>query len=342
MAELNGTANDSAFLVDDGSSVDAPVHFKAVLTYKEVVESPEAESPEAAEQQQEAVAQTPAVQWRAAGEAAPAQSAPAVPSLAAIAAAHRESQERSPPVPTLAMAPAKRAKKTAPAAQPALADEEHAEDENAENEAATEGASEGEASPQPVRRWGELGEEERAAATTLGYAETAWNDELMPPGCALSAWDADPEASRSWDELSGELRAAAIVLGYTFDKWDEEMLPEGRPLDNHPETSMFQSGEMALAFDERNGANFECKVLSKRWKKAGGGGEAEQDGQWEYRVHYLGWKAKWDQWLTNEHVFKKVEHNIALLQENMGEKPMTKKEKKVLLEVSTEAVPTTT
>ena len=97
-------------------------------------------------------------------------------------------------------------------------------------------------------------------------------------------------------------------------------------MDNHPQTSMFQQHESALAFDERQGANFECKVLARRWKGDGA------LGQWEYRVHYLGWKAKWDQWLTNKHVFKRVQHNIKLLETQMGERPLTKKEKKALAE----------
>jgi hypothetical protein len=194
-------------------------------------------------------------------------------------------------------------------------------------------------SPQPAKKWADLSDAERGAAATLGYSAQAWDDELVPPACALSAWDADPEAIRSWDELTEELRAAAIVIGYTWDAWDEEMLPEGRPMDNHPQTSMFQKDEAALAFDERQGANFACKVLARRWKKGGGGGSGGGGGgadgtaqlaQWEYRVHYLGWKSKWDQWLTNEHVFKKVEHNMELLQNEMGDRPLTKKEKKAL------------
>lgn len=192
------------------------------------------------------------------------------------------------------------------------------------------GAAEASAHP-PTKRWRELNEDEKAAAKTLGYTEHSWDGDLVPPNCAMSAWEADPEAVRSWDELTEEMRSAATTVGYTWDKWDEEMLPEGRPVDNHPQTSMFQKNESVLAFDERQGANFECKVLARRWKDGGGAG---QHGQWEYRVHYLGWKSNWDQWLTNEHVFKKVEHNMKLLQTNMGDRPLTKKEKKALAEAA--------
>ncbi len=188
--------------------------------------------------------------------------------------------------------------------------------------ALTAGLGAASASPHPpTKRWHALNEDERAAATTLGYAEHSWDGDWVPPNCAMSAWDADPEAIRSWDELTEEMRTAATTVGYTWDKWDEEMLPEGRPMDNHPQTSMFQKNESALAFDQRQGANFECKVLARRWKG---------EGQWEYRVHYLGWKAKWDQWLTNENVFKMAQHNIKLLETQMGDRPLTKKEKKAL------------
>eukprot|EP01047_Picozoa_sp_COSAG01_P042860 COSAG01_NODE_3769_length_5716_cov_10.341641_8_plen_111_part_00 len=99
------------------------------------------------------------------------------------------------------------------------------------------------------------------------------------------------------------------------DKWDAEMLTATRPLDNHPDESMFVVDERVLAFDPLASV-YKSKVLRRRFRRpvdsCGDGADADADAdaepqasdamRWEYLIHYLGWPAKFDEWVDNERV----------------------------------------
>lgn len=36
-------------------------------------------------------------------------------------------------------------------------------------------------------------------------------------------------------------------------------------------------------------------------------------GQWEYKIHYLGWRSSFDEWMPNARVYKKTEQLRELL-----------------------------
>ena len=55
--------------------------------------------------------------------------------------------------------------------------------------------------------WDELPKKARAAAQTLGYSQSSWDQNLYDP-------------DKDWEELSTKERKAAQVLGYTEAKWD--------------------------------------------------------------------------------------------------------------------------
>eukprot|EP00548_Thalassiothrix_antarctica_P004677 CAMPEP_0194145752 /NCGR_PEP_ID=MMETSP0152-20130528/18812_1 /TAXON_ID=1049557 /ORGANISM="Thalassiothrix antarctica, Strain L6-D1" /LENGTH=75 /DNA_ID=CAMNT_0038846087 /DNA_START=76 /DNA_END=303 /DNA_ORIENTATION=- len=60
--------------------------------------------------------------------------------------------------------------------------------------------------------WGELPEEAKAAAETLGYTKKLWNGDKEPQIMK----DSD------WGDLTEEHQAAAKVLGYNEKNWEEE------------------------------------------------------------------------------------------------------------------------
>lgn len=59
------------------------------------------------------------------------------------------------------------------------------------------------------RDWGALTDEQREAATTLGYTKKKWND------------DADtPASEKDWSDLTADEQKAATTIGYTQPVWD--------------------------------------------------------------------------------------------------------------------------
>lgn len=59
------------------------------------------------------------------------------------------------------------------------------------------------------RDWGALTDEQREAATTLGYTKKKWND------------DADtPVSEKDWSDLTADEQKAATTIGYTQPVWD--------------------------------------------------------------------------------------------------------------------------
>ena len=60
--------------------------------------------------------------------------------------------------------------------------------------------------------WHELNEEERAAATALGFDRSSWDEGDSPPSCM-----------KLWHHLSEEEVANALTLGYDEEEWNEEI-----------------------------------------------------------------------------------------------------------------------
>ena len=61
------------------------------------------------------------------------------------------------------------------------------------------------------REWGNLTEEQRAAAATLGYTKRKWSN------------DADtPANDKDWSDLTADEQKAATTLGYTQSRWDSD------------------------------------------------------------------------------------------------------------------------
>ena len=49
-----------------------------------------------------------------------------------------------------------------------------------------------------------------------------------------------------------------------------------------------------------------------------GQGETTPGGKWRYKIHYLGWAARWDEWLDNHRIYKGTEEMVALLKRESG------------------------
>ena len=49
-----------------------------------------------------------------------------------------------------------------------------------------------------------------------------------------------------------------------------------------------------------------------------GQGETTPGGKWRYKIHYLGWAARWDDWLDNHRIYKGTEEMAALLKRESG------------------------
>lgn len=61
------------------------------------------------------------------------------------------------------------------------------------------------------------------------------------------------------------------------------------------------------------GKAYKAKIVDRRKKSQI---QATCSPQWEYLVHYQGWKSKWDAWMTNESIFKQNEENLKLCSES--------------------------
>ena len=103
-------------------------------------------------------------------------------------------------------------------------------------------------------------------------------------------WETDQTAVRSWEELTLKQREAATFLGYTAHEWDEEMRGSEPPPDNG-RVQKFADGEDVLAYDS-SGKCLPAKILQSRRSS-----DAADGGGREYKVHYRGWKSKWDCWI---------------------------------------------
>eukprot|EP01043_Picozoa_sp_COSAG02_P000620 COSAG02_NODE_12_length_58022_cov_242.077379_3_plen_429_part_00 len=116
-------------------------------------------------------------------------------------------------------------------------------------------------------------------------------------------WETDQTAVRSWEELTLKQREAATFLGYTAHEWDEEMRGSEPPPDNG-RVQKFADGEDVLAYDS-SGKCLPAKILQSRRSS-----DAADGGGREYKVHYRGWKSKWDCWIGTAAVFKKTAENL--------------------------------
>eukprot|EP01047_Picozoa_sp_COSAG01_P022959 COSAG01_NODE_1382_length_10521_cov_61.545001_6_plen_256_part_00 len=107
------------------------------------------------------------------------------------------------------------------------------------------------------------------------------------------------------------------------EAWDAEMLERERPSDNHPASSMFAVAEKVLAFDT-HGAVFWSKVLQRRKGTMLVGSTIARDNdaldqaKWHYKIHYMGWGARWDDWLDNRRIYKGSEEMASLLKQESG------------------------
>ena len=98
------------------------------------------------------------------------------------------------------------------------------------------------------------------------------------------------------------------------------------PVPDNGRTPMFEEGEIVYAFDAE--ANmYESKVMQIRKHESTTAGPVQR---WEYKVHYKGWKPKWDTWMTSEGVFKFTEENKDLggLEDTGGAAPPPGKKKR--------------
>jgi hypothetical protein len=172
--------------------------------------------------------------------------------------------------------------------------------------------------------WVKLTPSQQRCAAQLGYTQQSWESFFVPPMCCGSRWDRDPSNVQGWEELSVEHRAAAVELGWRgAEAWDAEMLERERPSDNHPASSMFAVAEKVLAFDT-HGAVFWSKVLQRRKGTMLVGSTIARDNdaldqaKWHYKIHYMGWGARWDDWLDNRRIYKGSEEMASLLKQESG------------------------
>jgi hypothetical protein len=125
-------------------------------------------------------------------------------------------------------------------------------------------------------------------------------------------WETDQTAVRSWEELTLKQRQAATSLGYTAHEWDEEMRGSEPPPDNG-RVQKFADGEDVLAYDS-SGKCLPAKILQSRRSS-----DAADGGGREYKVHYRGWKSKWDCWIGTAAVFKKTAENLEEVQRSAAD-----------------------
>ena len=89
-------------------------------------------------------------------------------------------------------------------------------------------------------------------------------------------WQCPPRPARG---APPEASVRGAVTGRA-DKWDAEMLTATRPLDNHPDESMFVVDERVLAFDPLASV-YKSKVLRRRFRRpvdsSGAGADAGAD-----------------------------------------------------------------
>lgn len=172
--------------------------------------------------------------------------------------------------------------------------------------AAKQGAKSKKAPPWQ-KDWADLTPEQRAAAAVLGYNETAWIGNEVPPGCCGSLWERDQEAVRCWDELNKNQQEAAAVIGYDPDTWDESMRGGDGPPPDNGAAPMFSEHESIYAMDHE-GMAYNSIVVSVRRCTRG-----ENVGRHEYLVHFQGWNSRWDSWMLASTLFKHTKSNAELL-----------------------------
>eukprot|EP01051_Picozoa_sp_SAG22_P022890 SAG22_NODE_5671_length_974_cov_1.226286_1_plen_307_part_01 len=156
-----------------------------------------------------------------------------------------------------------------------------------------------------VCRWAGLTEKEKKGAKVLGYTSTIWDSNEVPPYCCNSQWETDAEEVRCWEELSEEQQLAAGTIGYSQASWDEGMRGGVVPPDNGA-AAMFSANEYAYAMDP-TGEAYQAKVLQVRRSK-------KVSNRWEYKVHYSGWPAKFDEWMDSRRIFKRTHVNMVMLE----------------------------
>lgn len=66
--------------------------------------------------------------------------------------------------------------------------------------------------------------------------------------------------------------------------------PSPKPADAYPRGGSLQPASNGDVF-------YEAKVLSAE----------QEDGEWEYLIHYQGWNKKWDEWLPADRLLKDTE-----------------------------------
>jgi mortality factor 4-like protein 1 len=75
-----------------------------------------------------------------------------------------------------------------------------------------------------------------------------------------------------------------------------------------PAAAPFSKDERVLCFHHE--MLYEAKILDVKPEEDEKG--AKQDGQWSYKIHYKGWKASWDDWVSQDRVRKFTDENKEL------------------------------